>query len=127
MQKGCRAGKATRVTSLSFGEFGLQSLERGWITNIQLEAVRVAVTRHMKRKGKVWLRMFPDKPITKKPAETRMGKGKGAPSGWVIVVKPGNILFELGGVTEDMAKEALRLGAFKLPLRTRFIVRQHVL
>ena len=127
MQKGCRAGKATRVTSLSFGEFGLQCLERGWITNIQLEAVRVAVTRHMKRKGKVWLRMFPDKPITKKPAETRMGKGKGAPSGWVIVVKPGNILFELGGVTEDLAKEALRLGAFKLPLRTRFIIRQHVL
>ena len=125
-QKGCRSGKATRVTTLSFGEFGLQALQRGWIDNIQLEAVRVAVTRHMKRKGKVWLRMFPDKPITKKPAETRMGKGKGQPSGWVIVVKPGNVLFEIGGVTQEVAKEALRLGAFKLPLRTRFIMRHHV-
>lgn len=126
VQKGSRAGTATRVTSLSFGEFGLQSLERGWITNIQLEAVRVAVTRHMKRKGKVWLRLFPDKPVTKKPAETRMGKGKGPPSGWVIIVKPGNILFEVGGVTEQLAKECLRLGSHKLPLRTRFIARQHV-
>lgn len=125
VQKGCRSGKATRVTSLSFGEYGLQSLERGWITNIQLEAVRVAVTRHMKRKGKIWLRLFPDKPITKKPAETRMGKGKGPPAGWVIVVKPGNVLFEIEGIPQDMAKEALRLGAFKLPLRTRFIMRRH--
>ena len=126
VQKGSRTGRASRVTTLSFGEYGLQSLERGWITNIQLEAVRVAVTRHMKRKGKVWLRLFPDKPVTKKPAETRMGKGKGQPSGWVIVVRPGNILFELGGVPEQIAREALRLGAFKLPLRTRFILRQHI-
>ncbi len=125
VQKGCRAGKATRVTALSFGEYGLQSLERGWITNIQLEAVRVAVTRHMKRKGKIWLRMFPDKPITKKPAETRMGKGKGPTAGWVIVVKPGNILFEIEGIPEDMARDALRLGSYKLPLKTRFIMRRH--
>lgn len=125
-QKGCRSGRASRATTLSFGEYGLQSLERGWITNIQLEAVRVAVTRHLKRRGKIWLRLFPDKPITKKPAETRMGKGKGAPEGWVIVVRPGNVLFEVGGVVSDMAKEALRLGAYKLPLRTRFIARQHV-
>lgn len=124
-QKGCRSGKATRATTLSFGEYGLQTLERGWITNIQLEAVRVAVTRHMKRKGKVWLRLFPDKPVTKKPAETRMGKGKGQPSGWVAVVKPGNMLFELEGVSEETAKEALRLGSYKLPVKTRFVVRQH--
>ena len=126
VHKGSRAGKATRVTSLSFGEFGLQSLERGWITNIQLEAVRVAVTRHMKRKGKIWIRLFPHKPFTKKPAETRMGKGKGLPSGWVIVVKPGNVIFEIGGVSEQIAKEALRLGSYKLPLKTRFLARKHI-
>ncbi|MBI1883981.1 MAG: 50S ribosomal protein L16 [Chlamydiae bacterium] len=124
-QKGCRSGKATRVTTLSFGEYGLQTLERGWVTNIQLEAIRVAVARHMKRKGKIWLRLFPDKPITKKPAETRMGKGKGQPSGWVIVVKPGNILMEIEGVPEPVAKEALSLASYKLPVRTRFLVRQH--
>ncbi|MBI1871384.1 MAG: 50S ribosomal protein L16 [Chlamydiae bacterium] len=126
MHKGCRSGKASRATRLSFGEYGLQSLDRGWITNIQLEAIRVAIARHMKRKGKIWLRLFPDKPITKKPAETRMGKGKGPPSGWVIVVRPGNVLLEIEGVTESIAKEALRLAAYKLPLKTRFIVRQHV-
>ena len=107
MHKGSRAGNATRGNSLNFGEFGLQTLERGWITNIQIEALRVAVVRHMKRRGKTWIRIFPDKPVTKKPAETRMGKGKGPPSGWVAVVKPGSMLIELEGVSETVAKEIL--------------------
>ena len=123
VHRGSRAGNASRATRLNFGEYALQTLERGWITNIQIEALRVAVVRHMKRRGKVWLRIFPDKPITKKPAETRMGKGKGPPSGWVAVVRPGNMLIELEGVSESIAKEALRLGAHKLPLRTRLVSR----
>ncbi|MDP8262917.1 MAG: 50S ribosomal protein L16 [Candidatus Ancaeobacter aquaticus] len=123
-QRGKLKGNATNGTTISFGEYGLQILERGWISNIQIEAARVAITRHMKRKGKLWLRMFPDKSITKKPAETRMGKGKGAPEGWVIPIKPGKVLFEIGGVPEVIAKESLRLGAFKLSLKAKLVIRQ---
>ena len=124
-QRMSRAGNATRNNKLDFGEFGLQTLERGWITSAQIESCRVAVTRHMKRKGKVWLRIFPDKPITKKPLETRMGKGKGPTSAWVAVVKPGNIIMEIEGVPEEVAKEALRLGAHKMGLRMRYLSRKH--
>ncbi len=122
-QRGRRAGKAWRGSTLNFGDYGLKVMEPGYITDRQIEASRVAMTRFVKRGGKIWLRLFPDKPITKKPAETRMGKGKGAPEGWVAVVKPGKILFEMEGVTESEAQEALKLAAHKLPLRTRFVAR----
>lgn len=124
MQKGRVKGIATRGHTISFGSFGLKSLEGGWITSRQLEAARIAVTRAMKREGQVWIRIFPDKPITKKPAEVRMGKGKGAPEYWVAVIKPGTILFEAGGVNIETAKEALRLAENKLPIRTKFTVRR---
>ncbi|HKV74931.1 MAG TPA: 50S ribosomal protein L16 [Gemmatimonadales bacterium] len=124
MFKGKTGGIASRGNSVSFGEWGLMSLEPGWITNRQIEAARVAMTREMKRGGKVWIRIFPDKPITKKPAETRMGKGKGNPEGWVAVVKPGRMLFELEGINEELARKALGLAAAKLPVQTRFVKRQ---
>jgi len=125
--KGKMRGKATRGNRVSFGEYGLQAQEASWITNRQIEAARVAMTRHIKRGGKVWIRIFPDKPITQKPAETRMGKGKGNPEGWVAVVKPGRIMFELEGVPEDIAQRAMDLAAAKLPIKTRFVVREHQL
>jgi large subunit ribosomal protein L16 len=121
--RGRRAGKATRGASISFGNFGLKALEPAWITARQIEAARVAITREMKRDGKVWIRIFPDKPYTKKPLETRMGKGKGAPEYWVAVVKPGTIMFEVGGVTKAIAEEAIRLASHKLPIKTKFVVR----
>jgi large subunit ribosomal protein L16 len=124
MMKGRMRGHATRGGTVSFGHFGLQATEPGWITNRQIEAARVTLTRTMKRGGKIWIRIFPDKPITKKPAETRMGKGKGNPEGWVAVVKPGRVMFELEGVTEPVAREALTLAAAKLPVATRFVVRE---
>ncbi len=117
-------GKAWRGGEISFGEFGLKVLEPGWVTSAQIEAARIAMTRHVKRGGKIWIRIFPDKPITKKPAETRMGKGKGAPEYWVSVVKPGRIIYEMAGVPEEVAREALRLAAHKLPLATRFVSRE---
>jgi large subunit ribosomal protein L16 len=122
-QRGSRAGNASRTLTIDFGEFGLQTLDRAWITNVQIEAARVAMTRHMKRKGKLWIRIFPDKPVTARPPETRMGKGKGNPEHWVAVVRPGNVLFELDGVSETIARESLRLAANKLPVRTRFLSR----
>ncbi len=121
--KGRMTGKAVRGSSISFGEYGLKTLEPGWITDRQIEAARIAMTRHVKRGGKIWIRMFPDKPITKKPAETRMGKGKGAPDHWVAVVKPGRVLYEIEGVAEDVAREAMRLAAQKLPVKTKFVTR----
>ena len=121
--RGSRAGNAQRGTTVAFGDFGLQALDRGWMTNRQIEACRVAINRFLKRKGKVWIRIFPHKSITSRPPETRMGKGKGAVEGWVAVVRPGNILFEVGGVTESAAKEAMRLASYKLGLPTRFVVR----
>ena len=124
MQKGRVKGLATRGHTISFGSFALKSMEAGWITARQLEAARVAVTRAMKREGQVWIRIFPDKPITRKPAEVRMGKGKGAPEYWVAVVKPGTILIEAGGVTIATAKEALALGEGKLPIKTKFSIRR---
>jgi len=126
MFKGRTRGLATRGNTVAFGEFALMSLEPGWISNRQIEAARVAMTREMKRGGKVWIRIFPDKPITKKPAETRMGKGKGNPEGWVAVVKPGRVLFEVEGVTVELAKKALALAAAKLPVTTRFIKREEI-
>ncbi len=123
-QRGRRRGIATRGSSLAFGQFGLKALEAAWITNRQIEAARRAMTRYVKRGGKVWIRIFPDKPITAKPAETRMGKGKGAPEGWVAVVKPGRILYEMEGIPEVEAKEAMRLAAMKLPIATRFVSRK---
>jgi len=122
--KGKMRGKAYRGSRVSFGEYGLQALEASWITNRQIESARVAITRHVKRGGKVWIRIFPDKPITKKPAETRMGKGKGNPEEWVAVVKPGRIMFELEGVSVDVARRAMQLASFKLPVKTRFVVRE---
>ncbi|MEO6846470.1 MAG: 50S ribosomal protein L16 [Chthoniobacterales bacterium] len=122
-QRGSRSGNATRGTKISFGEYGLQTLDRAWITNTQIEAARVALTRNMKRKGKLWIRIFPDKSVTSRPPETRMGKGKGQPEHWVATVRPGNVLFELDGIPESLAKESLRLAANKLPIRTRFIMR----
>jgi large subunit ribosomal protein L16 len=116
-------GKATRGSSVDFGDFGLKALEPGWITQRQIEAARVTLARMMKREGKVWIRIFPDKPVTKKPAETRMGSGKGAPEYWVAVVKPGRILFEVGGVTKDVATEALTLASHKLPIKTKISTR----
>lgn len=127
MQKGRMKGMATRGNKLSFGDYGLKALECGWLTSKQIEAARIAITRYVKRGGKVWIRVFPDKPITKKPAETRMGKGKGAPEGWVAVIRPGRILYEIKGVSEEVAKEALRLASYKLPIATRFVSRQDVL
>ena len=123
-QRGRMAGKAWRGSSIAFGEYGLKALECGWITDRQIEAARVAMTRSIKRGGKVWIRLFPDKPITKKPAETRMGKGKGAPEQWVAVIRPGKILFEMEGVDRATAHDAMRLAAHKLALRTRFIGRE---
>jgi len=123
-QKGRMKGNAERGSSIAFGSFGLKAIDGSWITNRQIEAARIAMTRYMKREGKVWIRIFPDKPFTSKPAEVRMGKGKGAPEGWVAVVKPGRIMFELDGVPTEVAKEALRLAAQKLPIKTKFIVRR---
>ena len=123
-QKGKRRGKAWRGSTLSFGEYGLKVMECGYITDRQIEASRIAMTRFIKRGGKIWLRLFPDKPITKKPAETRMGKGKGNPEGWVAVVKLGRVLFEIEGIPEAMAREALALASAKLPVSTRFVVRE---
>jgi len=123
-QRGRMTGKAYRGSTISFGEFGLKTTEPGWITDRQIEAARIALTRYLKRGGKVWIRIFPDKPITKKPAETRMGKGKGAPEYWVAVVKPGRIMFEVEGVPEDKAREAFRLATTKLPVKTKFVTRR---
>jgi len=123
-QRGRRAGAAKRGTTVAFGQYALKALEAAWITGKQIEAGRVAITRFVKRGGKLWIRIFPDKPITKKPAETRMGKGKGAPEGWVAVVKPGRIIFEMEGVDKATAQEAMRLAAAKLPIKTKFISRQ---
>ncbi len=125
--KGRMRGKAYRGSKVSFGEYGLQALEPTWISNRQIESARVAMTRHMKRGGKVWIRIFPDKPITQKPAETRMGKGKGNPEKWVAVVKPGRMMFELEGVPEDVAKRAMELAAAKLPIKCKFVVRDRQL
>jgi len=122
-QRGRMKGRATRCTDISFGDFGLVALEQDWITNRQIEACRIAITRHVKRGGKVWIRIFPDKPFTKKPAETRMGKGKGAPEYWVAPVKPGTVMFELGGVDQKMAEEAMKRAGSKLPIKTKFLVR----
>ena len=122
--KGRTNGMATRGNTVAFGHYGLQATEAGWVSNRQIEAARVAMTRHMKRGGKLWIRIFPDKPITKKPAETRMGKGKGNPEGWVAVVKPGRIMFELEGIEEPLAREALALAAAKLPVRSKFVKRE---
>jgi len=124
VQKGRRRGKAYRGSDLSFGQYGLQALEVGWITNRQIEAARIAINRHVKRGGKLWITIFPDKPLTVKPAETRMGKGKGNPEHWVAVVKPGRIMFEFEGVGEELAREALNLAAHKLPIKTRFVKRE---
>ncbi len=123
MMKGRMRGKAYRGADVSFGEYGLKSLEPGWVSNRQIEAARVALTRHVKRGCKVWIRIFPDKPLTKKPAETRMGKGKGSPESWVAVVKPGRVMYEMAGVTEDVAREAFRLASHKLPVATKFVKR----
>jgi len=123
MQKGRMTGKAYRGSKVSFGEYGLKAMEPGWVTNRQIESARVAINRHVKRGCKVWIRIFPDKPITKKPAETRMGKGKGAPESWVAVVKPGRILYEMSGVDEAVAKEAMRLASHKLAIATKFVKR----
>jgi large subunit ribosomal protein L16 len=126
-QKGRMRGYAHRGSQVSFGDFGLQATERGWLSARQIEAGRIALTRHVKRGGQVWIRVFPDKPLSKKPAETRMGKGKGNPELWVAVVKPGRVLYELEGVPEEMAREAFRLCGHKLPLSTRFVLRREVL
>ncbi|MEN9307915.1 MAG: hypothetical protein RL173_1847 [Fibrobacterota bacterium] len=121
VQRGHMKGTATRGCNVSFGDFGLQAMEEGWITNRQLEAARITMTRHMKRGGKVWIRVFPDKPYSKKPAETRMGSGKGNVEGWVAVTLPGRVMFEVGGVTEDVAREALNLAAQKLPIKCKIL------
>ena len=121
MHRGRRQGIATRGATVAFGDYGLQAMEAAWMSNRQIEAARRAMTRHVKRGGQIWIRVFPDKSITKKPAETRMGSGKGNPEGWVAVVKPGRVLFEMGGVTLDVAKEAMKLAAAKLPMKTRFV------
>lgn len=126
-QKGRMTGTAFRGSTLSFGDFGLKALECGKISSRQIESARIAITRHVRRGGKVWIRFFPDKPFTKKPAETRMGKGKGAPEGWVAIIKPGRILYEIKGVPEEVAREALLLASRKLPIATRFVSRQDVL
>ncbi len=126
VQKGRTRGTAQRGSTVSFGDFGIKTMEAGWITSRQIEAARIAMTRRMKRVGKVWIRIFPDKPITRKPAETRMGSGKGAPEGFVAPVKPGRVLFEVGGVSEELAREAMALAMQKLPVRTKFVVRPEV-
>ncbi|GBC83517.1 50S ribosomal protein L16 [bacterium HR10] len=123
-QRGRMSGIATRGATIAFGEYGLKALEPAWITDRQIEAARVAITRHVKRGGKIWIRIFPDKPVTRKPQESRMGKGKGSPEFWVAVVKPGRILFEIEGVSEEMAREAFRLAASKLPIKTKFVTRR---
>lgn len=123
IQKGRMRGKAYKGSQLSFGDYGLVAIECGWITNRQIEAARIALTRHVKRSGKIWINIFPDKPITRKPAETRMGKGKGAPEEWVAVVKPGRVLYEIEGVAQETAREAFRLAAHKLPISTKFMTR----
>ena len=122
--RGRRAGTAKGQLDVQYGDFGIKSLETGWVTNRQIEAARIAMTRKIRRGGKVWINLFPDKPFTKKPAETRMGSGKGSPEGWVAVVKPGRVMFEMGGVPEELAKEALRLAGQKLPLKTKFVRRE---
>ena len=122
--RGRMAGTANGGTTVEFGQFGLKAMERGWITNRQIEAARIAMTRYIKRGGKVWINIFPDKPVTQKPAETRMGSGKGNPEHWVAVVKPGRVMFELSGVPEPVAREAMRLAMHKLPIKTRFVMRQ---
>ncbi len=126
-QRGRMKGKAMAGNGMVFGDYGLKALEPAWITDRQIEAARVAMTRHLKKGGKVWVRIFPDKPVTKKPQETRMGKGKGAPEFWVAVVRPGRMMFELGGVQEDVAHEALKLASHKLPIKTRFVQRGGVM
>ncbi len=123
-QRGRMTGKAWRGSTISFGEYALKAMDCGWITSRQIEAARIAMTRFIKRGGKVWIRLFPDKPITKKPAETRMGKGKGAPEEWVAVIRPGKILFEMEGVAPEIAQEAMRLAAHKIPMKTRFVKRE---
>ena len=123
VQRGRMKGKATRGNFIAYGEFGLQATECGWITSNQIEAARIAINRHVKRGGKVWIKIFPDKPITQKPAETRMGSGKGAPEYWVAVVKPGRVLFEIAGVSEELAREAMRLASHKLPVKSKFVSR----
>ena len=123
VQRGRMTGKATRGNKIAYGEFGLQALEPGWITSNQIEAARIAMTRYTKRGGQVWIKIFPDKPVTKKPAETRMGSGKGSPEFWVAVVKPGRIMFEIAGVSEEVAREALRLASHKLPIKTKIVAR----
>ena len=122
--RGRRRGLSKRQTDVQRGDFGLKALEAGWITNRQIEAARIAATRKVRRTGKVWINLFPDKPVTKKPAETRMGSGKGSPEGWVAVVKPGRVMFEMAGVSEPLAKEALRLAGQKLPIKTKFVKRE---
>jgi large subunit ribosomal protein L16 len=122
--RGRRAGTAKGGTTVQFGEYGLKALDAGWITNRQIEAARVAMTRKIKRGGKVWINIFPDKPVTKKPAETRMGSGKGSPEGWVAVVRPGRVMFELAGVPDQLAREAMRLAGHKLPIRTKIVLRE---
>mgnify|MGYP006365221763 CR=1 FL=1 len=126
VQRGRRAGMSKGATSVDFGEYGLKSIETGWVSSREIEAARIALTRHVKRGGKLWIRVFPDKPITKKPAETRMGKGKGNPEGWVAVIKPGRVLFEVDGVTEELARAALALAQAKLPVRTRVLKREEI-
>ena len=126
VMRGSRKGIAKGGTEIAFGDFGLKALEPAWITNRQIEAARVAMTRHMKRGGKVWINIFPDKPVTQKPAETRMGSGKGNPEFWVAVVRPGRVMFELSGVPEDLAREALRVAGHKLPIKTKFVKREEL-
>lgn len=123
VHRGRMKGKATRGNKITYGEYGLQALEPAWITSNQIEAARRAMTRYVKRGGNIWIKIFPDKPVTEKPAETRMGSGKGAPEYWVAVVKPGRIMFEMGGVSEDVAREAMRLASYKLPIKTKFVTR----
>jgi large subunit ribosomal protein L16 len=124
VHRGRMKGKATRGNQITYGEYGLQALEPAWITSNQIEAARRAMTRYIKRGGNIWIKVFPDKPVTEKPAETRMGSGKGSPEYWVAVVKPGRILFEMGGVTEEVAREAMRLASYKLPIKTKFVARE---
>ncbi len=126
MHRGSRAGKAKGGANIDFGEYGLQALEHCWMTSNQIEAARVAMTRHVKRGGQIWIRIFPDKSVSKKPAETRMGSGKGAPELWVAVIKPGRILFEMAGVPEELAKEAMRLASHKLPIATKFVTKKEL-
>lgn len=124
--RGTMKGKATRGNTVAYGEYGLQALEASWITNRQIEAARIALTRYIKRGGQVWIKIFPDKPVTAKPAETRMGSGKGSPEYWVAVVKPGRIMFEIAGIPEEVAREALRLASHKLPIKTKFVKREEM-